>query len=78
MLQEDGDEDNDKEITHTVSHAQAIINSSCHPDTPMSTTVLVNSLLTFTAKKRFQALELVIILKKQYRLTFHSEIAFGV
>ena len=61
---EENDEEDDDIVTQTVSHAQAcqaletvLAYLKQQPEVPMSTTVLVNALLSQTARKRFQTLK---------------------
>ena len=58
------EDDDDNVVTQTVSHSQAcqaletvLVNLEQQPEIPMSTTVLLNSLLTQTAMKTFQTLK---------------------
>ena len=58
------EDDDDNVVTQTVSHSQAcqaletvLVYLEQQPEIPMSTTVLLNSLLTQTARKRFQTLK---------------------
>ena len=62
--EENDDEDDDSVVTQTVSHSQAcqaletvLVYLEQQPEIPMSTTVLLNSLLIQTARKRFQTLK---------------------
>ena len=58
------EDDDDNVVTQTVSHSQAcqaletvLVYLEQQPEIPMSTSVLLNSLLTQTARKRFQTLK---------------------
>ena len=60
----DEEDDDDNVVTQIVSHSQAcqaletvLVYLEQQPEIPMSTTVLLNSLLTQTARKRFQTLK---------------------